>query len=225
MRPVAFAALCLVPLAACEPDAEINPTPVQWMEWPAEVVVATPFAVRLLVMQSCAATGFRPGASANESAVTFAPYFLETRSDVLCLQATELSLSIAPGALDTVGTAPGLPADFPRTFEMRATADVFAAPAAGAAALPVRTFGEVTVRLAAPDPSRRNAAGRVSLVVESPGCVRIRPYGAYQPEPSYVLDEPADTAGVSGAFVRGYLYEPAAPLCGEARVFHLVSRN
>ena len=36
-------------LAACESDLELQSGVVQWMEWPAEVVTAKPFPVRLLL--------------------------------------------------------------------------------------------------------------------------------------------------------------------------------
>ena len=49
MRAVSFACLALAPLAACtEPDSEIVSAEVTWMEWPAEVLAATPFTVRFV---------------------------------------------------------------------------------------------------------------------------------------------------------------------------------
>ena len=225
MRPAAYVALCLVSLGACEPDSQISPVTVEWMDWPADVAAGTPFVVRLVVFQPCAATGFNPGPTADQSAVTFAPYFLELNPNVLCYRIMETALSIAPGALDTVGTAPGLPATYSRTYEMRAAASVYAPGAAALASLPVRTFGQVTVRPSAPDLSRRNAAGMVFMEADTLGCVRIRPFGVYRPDAALVLENQTDTAGLSGAFVRGYIYAPAAPVCGETKVFHLMTQN
>lgn len=135
-----------VALVACEPDVEISPATVEWMEWPAEVPAATPFSVRLIVSRTCLQGTFQPGISADESAVTFEPYWLiERNAETACLPEAR-QFDIYYVALDTVGTAPGLAADFARTFEMRAAA----APLAGAK-LPVRTYGDVTVRPSNPD--------------------------------------------------------------------------
>ena len=77
MRPAVFATSCLGLLAACEPSAKVDPVTVQWMDWPAEVKAGQPFRTRLVVWNVCALNPqFRAGASANQSAVTFAPYFL-----------------------------------------------------------------------------------------------------------------------------------------------------
>jgi hypothetical protein len=50
----------------------------------------------------------------------------------------------------------------------------------------------------------------------------VQPYGLY---PGYVLENSSDTAQYWTAFVRGYIYEPAAPVCGKTKVFHLLSQN
>lgn len=223
MRPALFA-LSLVFLAACEPDTRFAPTIVQWMEWPAEVKAGAPFEVRLIMYRPCFAEGFAPGASIDESAVTFAPFFKNVRDD-MCLPAQLETLSIVPGSLDTASTIAGLSANAPRTFEMRAAADVFVPSPLAAGSLTVRTFGQVTVLLAAADPSRRNAGGRAYLVRDTLDCPRIQPNGFLRSGTAYVLDDPADTTGLAWSFVRGYIYTPAAPICGETEAFHIVSRN
>lgn len=214
MRSAMFA-LSLVFLAACD-STQVRPVSVQWMDWPADVASGQPFRTRLVVWGVCAQNPrFRPGASADQSAVTFTPYFLvEENRDIACLQ--ELADALVVIGIDTAGTAPGLPASFPRTYEMRAAA-------MGAEAR--RTFGEVLVRQSTPDASRRNGAGYVVAFVDTLGCVRIQPFGLYQPGKALVLESQTDTAGVTGAFVRGYIYTPAAPVCGETKVFHIVSRD
>ncbi len=117
---------------------------------------------------------------------------------------------------------PGLAAQYPRSYEIRAASDVSALRAL-AAGLPIRTFGEITVRSDTANAARANAGGLVFAYRDSTGCVEITPAGIYQ---GYVLENPpADTASYWSAFVHGYLYKPAAPLCGASRVFHLVTRN
>lgn len=211
MKPAPIA-LCLVALGACD-STRVLPVNVLWMDWPAEVASGQPFRTRLVVWGVCAQNPrFRPGARADQFAVTFTPYFLaEENRDIACLQerVTDALLVIA---IDTAGTAPGLAAAFPRTYEMRA--------AAMGAELR-RTFGEVLVRQSTPDASRRNGAGYVLAFVDTLGCVRIQPFGMYQPGKALVLESQTDTAGVSGAFVRGYIYDAPVPVCGETKVFHL----
>lgn len=217
---ILFAAL------ACEPDTKTIPVTVQWMDWPAEVAAGDPFRTRLVVFGVCALNPvFRAGATADVSAVTFAPYFLGEPDGILC--AARSSELLVVTAIDTAGMAPGLSAAFPRTYEMRATSSVYA-PLTGTAAEPVRTFGDVTVRPPSPifdPPTRRNAAGYAQLERDSLGCPRIRPSGLYTPGAAIVLENPVDTAALSGSFVRGYIKGVDPQVCGEWTVFHLVSRN
>lgn len=228
MKPITRVAafVGLVGLTACDSDIEAKAATVSWMEWPAAVPPATPFTVRMLVFPvGCSVGTFRPQASADESAVTFAPYFLVKRGGY-CLPEAQIA-DIYFGALDTAGTAPGLAAQFPRTYEMRAAASVqVPAPLTGAADLPVRTFGQVVVQAAVdPHAGRRNAAGFATKVVDELGCTRLLPNGLIDPRRAYMLEDQADTSGLFYVFVRGYIYQPAAPVCGEAKVFHLLSRN
>jgi len=225
MRRASFVMLFAAALA-CEPDTRAIPVMVQWMDWPADVAADTPFRTRLVVFGVCALNpAFRPGATADVSAVTFAPYFLGEQGDILCAGLrTELLLITA---IDTAGMAPGLSADFARTYEMRATSSVYAR-SLGLDAAPVRTFGDVTVRPPSPlfdPPARRNAAGYAQLETDSLGCARIRPLGLYRPGAAIVLENPVDTAALSGGFVRGYIQAVDPQVCGENTVFHLVSRN
>jgi hypothetical protein len=70
---------------------------------------------------------------------------------------------------------------------------------------------------------RINAGGRAYASRDSLGCVTLFPFGLY---PGYVVENPpADTAQYWSGFVRGYIYEPVAPVCGESKAFHLVSVN
>ena len=224
MRPAMFAAIALGVLLACgEPNDMVSPVTVQWMDWPAEVNAGQPFRTRLVVWGVCAINPrFRPGAHADQSAVTFAPYYLVDNDQIFCANLREVTL-LQVGAIDTSGTAPGLAASASRTYEMRAGAEVVFARAEES--IPVRHFGNVIVRPTGADPSQRNGGGTVFLLVDSVGCLRLSPLGLYNPNSALVLEDQADTTGLNYAFVRGYIHEAAAPVCGQTRVFHLVSRN
>jgi len=223
--PVLYYISILAALAACDSDFDVQPAVVQWMEWPAEVPVASPFTVRLLVTRPvCYTTVFRPAASADNSAVTFEPYFLVKRQRPVCPPMVAV-ISLPDISLDTVTTAPALAATVSRTFDMRAPANVHAPTPSTQSGQPVRTFGDVTVRLSAPDTSRRNAAGRVFRVTDNLGCAQIMPVGSYGPDRHLVLEDQTDTTGLNYAFVRGYIHESVTPVCGQTRVFHLTSRN
>jgi hypothetical protein len=231
MRSASFVLLLVLPVAACsEPDTRIEPAQVSWMEWPAEVLAATPFTVRLVGYGvSCVeVVRFVTVPTVDQSAVTFEPYFMLTGQPQFCRQldaAPELgvagSLRILAPFFDTRAPVPGLEAQVPRTYEIRAGADVSARELLRA--FPIRTFGDVTVRSAGVESERINAGGVAYAVRDSLDCVTLHPYGIY---PGYVIENPpADTAQYWFGFVRGYIYEPPAPMCGEAKVFHLVTLN
>lgn len=217
MRPGLLALFCVL-LAACESDLTVSPSTVEWMEWPAEVQVATPFKVRMLVSwPGCAQGVYKPGVTADQSAVTFAPYFLVKDKTPICLP-LDRDADILYSDLDTVGTAPGLATDFPRTFEMRASSSVYGPERLTAADLPVRTYGEVSVLFNNPDRpenTTRNAGGFANKFVAN-GCVQLQPVGALGW--SYVLEDQADT-GFAYGFVRGYVHDVVTPVCGQTRVF------
>ncbi len=222
MRPAVFATSCLGLLAACEPSAKVDPVTVQWMDWPAEVKAGQPFRTRLVVWNVCALNPqFRAGASANQSAVTFAPYFLIDNHEIECLTERTQTLLVVL-AIDTAGIAPGLAAASARTYAIRAPT-LSVAYSTLAQDLPVSTFGEVVVRPSGADTSRRNAAGYVNVERDSLNCARVRPMGLYAPKAALVLEDQADTAGLSAAFVNGYIHTVTVPVCGETRVFHRVT--
>jgi hypothetical protein len=228
MRSVGFAAL--LGLAACaEGNDLVLPTRVVWMDWPAEVAPGDPFRTRLVVGRPCASIrDFQPAPRADASAVTFTPYFVTDTQLVSCPAgegiATDISVNVS---LDTAGMAPGLLANLDRTYEMRGGTGVMSCPACALLnSLPWVTFGVVTVRPTLQSPSSlRNAAGVVLGQRDSAGCTRIRPSGLLNPAAAIVVENPADTTVQWYGFVRGYIYEPAAPVCGESPVFHLVSRT
>lgn len=229
MRSTSFVLLLVLPVAACGPDTRLEPAQVSWMEWPAEVLAATPFTVRLVgySVYCVEVVKFVTAPTVDQSAVTFEPYFLINGQPDYCLPlrgttATDQAsiLPIVP-FFDTRAAVPGLEAQVPRTYEVRAGTDVVAR--GFAAAFPIRMFGDVTVSTEQVENGRINAGGLASAVRDSLGCVTLRPYGVH---PGYVVENPpADTTQYRTAFVRGYIYEAAVPVCGAAVVFHLVTRD
>jgi hypothetical protein len=190
------------------------------MDWPAEVNAGQAFRTRLIVSGICALNPhFNAGPTADQSAVTFAPYFVADDQPVYCA-AFDQTLVINVG-IDTAGIAPGLMATFARTYEMRAAALTYAL---AAQSLPVATFGDVVVRPSGADTTRRDASGYVSFWRDSLGCLQLRPVGVYGPRAALVLENQSDTSSLRSGFVRGYIYSAPAPVCGGTRVFHLIAR-
>ena len=225
MRPTTLVMLSLGVLAACSDSSntKVDPVTVQWMDWPAEVNAGQSFRTRLVVWGVCAQNPrFHAGASADQSAVTFAPFWVVDDAPIYCLNEPVAPLLVI--GFDTAGTAPALAAPFARTYEMRASANTGVGDPRFNV-YPARTFGDVIVRPGNADQSRRNAAGIVSLQVDSTGCARVGPGGLYNPAAQLVLEDQADTVGLGYTFVRGYIHAAAAPVCGETQVFHLVARQ
>lgn len=239
--------VCLVlgMLAGCssgtEPETVVDAT-VSWMEWPAEVVSGKAFDVRLAGYGvNCRQIfSFSLNPRIDNSAVTFEPYFVvSTRQEVCPLAVSNTgaapSSPIAPN-FDTLTTVAGLSASSPRTYEMRASANVSTGIATPT--LPVRTFGTILVR---PDTAnsaeRRNAGGSVFTWRDTANCLHLSPaYVVFLNPPmaldppigpgfTYVVENPPDTTSNWSGFVQGYVYTPAKPICGESEVFHLVTRE
>lgn len=220
MRAVLFV-VCLGVVAACDSSDNVSPTTVVWMDWPAEVNANESFRTRLVTWGVCASNPrFFAGASANAEAVTFSPYYLIDDNPVYCLAATNETFLVV--AIDTAGQAPGLPAIVSRTYEMRGSVSGYLR--ANTIADPIWTFGQVHVLSNGANPAQRNAAGTAGLMRDSLSCARIFPIGLYDPSGGLMLEDQADTAGLAYAFVRGYIHDVATPVCGETRVFHLLSK-
>jgi hypothetical protein len=223
MRPVVF--VMLLGVGACESNTRILPASAHWMDWPTQVSAGDPFRTRLVVWQPCAPIrGFDPAPAADASAVTFAPYFVADKDPIMCVAATGLASEMfVMWSLDTAGMAPGLPAEVERTYEMRSLVPSCGPACAGLNSVPWLIFGRVTVRpTLAPPSSSRNAAGFVMAQRDAGGCTRIRPAGLPNPDAAIVLENPTDTTAQWSRWVQGYIYEPAAPVCGATRVFHQV---
>src|SRR5881394_144468 len=223
MRSALFATL--LALAACKSDMRTQTAQIVWMEWPAEVQTFDPFRTRLVVWQPCALIrGFEPSPTADAVSVTFAPYFLVDNHPIYCLDGQGYTSDITVNVpLDTAGTAPGLP--FERVYEMRgALPAIVNCPAcAFLNSAPWASFGYVTVRPTTPSTTVRNAAGSVIAQRDSVGCTRIRPSGLLGPNAEIVVEN-SDTTAQWFGFVRGYIYQPAAPVCGATTVFHLMGQ-
>jgi hypothetical protein len=228
MRRALLVCLSFASLSACtEPESEIVPVQVQWMEWPAEVLASDAFTVRLVGYGvGCGVLRFDPGLSVDNSAVTFEPFFLVQTPRVLCPAETRLSMpAITPSIIapffDTLATVGALTPQTSRSYEIRAAANVSVGSTVPTA-LPLRTFGAIVVRMGSADASQTNAGGMAYAQRDSTGCVTIF-VGLAQ---FYVVENPpADTATFWSGFVRGYLHKSATPLCGADTVFRLVSRE
>jgi hypothetical protein len=230
VRPTLFACVTVVAVAACsEPESDIVPAEVSWMEWPAEVMAAEPFTVRLVGYGAACreVLRFDPGTTTDNSGVTFEPFFLVSHRQALCPPfdrrvTPALTVPIIAPFFDTRASVGGLTPQTPRSYEIRGAADV-SLRGTPDAALPVRMFGEVVVRSDSVDRSRTNAGGVVYAYRDSIGCVSIYTSVA---QGEFILENPpADTASFWTAFVRGYIHKAAAPVCGESVVFHLLTRN
>ena len=228
MRRTTF--VLLIAIAACEENEAIIPTQVTWMEWPANVAAGDAFRTRLVTWGVCALNPrFHAGATADESAVTFAPYFTADKGNIACVQ--ERVTVVALGAFDTAGTAPGLGADSPRTYEMRAAANVHTVvPVMGETAAS-RTFGDVTVLPFPPPPGppspypHLNVGGWARIVIDTLGCARISPSGLYSTKPGVALANQNDSTGLTARFVRGYVTDGEQTVCGETTLFYLLSKD
>jgi hypothetical protein len=223
MRYRAFVWLSVLLALACDgPNTHMVPATVSWMEWPAEVVAGTPFAIRLVGFAPFCGphNDFVAAPQVDDSAVTFQPYFIVPDRQSPCpLTAQPLVSPILAPSFDTSTVVPGLAAPSPRSYDIRASIAI--ATPAGSGAF-IKTFGSVTVRADSADTSRTAAAGQAYTSRDTLSCLRIFTPSFFL---GYVVENPPDTTTYWNGFVQGYLYTPAAPVCGEKRVFHLVARQ
>jgi hypothetical protein len=202
-------------LAACQSDFVTSPAPVQWLEWPQEVVAGQGFDVRVVVPPVCAQHAtLTDDPQLSDTAITFAPVWrYEQNPDIVCAAAAAASANamadLANGYSTTV-SLPGLPLP---TQGHYALITVGPNPADGTL---ITNFGDLVVQADSADTSRTGAAGFVAAQRVS-GCTHIG-----QPGVGYVIENPADTSSFWTGFVSGYLYRPDTLVCGAARVFHLV---
>lgn len=225
-RAVAIAlVVVLAPGCATDPDTEVVPATVLWMEWPAEVLAAEPFTVRLVGfgVECRQVVRFDTDPTVNETSVTFEPFFVVTGPQQVCpaILADPLPGSLSPVApfFDTRAAVPPLTPTVPRTYEMRAATLPFA-NALGAPDRMVRWFGDVLVRSDVVQSDVIRVGGQVYSYVDALDCLHVAAVGLY---PGYAVENPPAGAGNWSGFVRGYLHSVSAPICGETRVFHLES--
>jgi hypothetical protein len=211
----ALALLVCLALAACQSDFVTSPAPVQWLEWPQEVVAGQAFDVRVVVPPVCAQHAtLTDEPQLSDTAITFAPTWrYEQNPDIVCA-AANVSVARAPADLvngySTTVSLPGLPLPTSGHYDL---ITIRPNPADGVLATHV---GDLVVRADSPDTSRTGAAGFVAAT-RAAGCTRIG-----QPGVGYVIENPVDTTSFWAGFVSGYLYRPDTLVCGAARVFHLV---
>lgn len=210
MRAALFVACSAAMSGACGPDLRAVPLGVSWLEWPAEVRAREPFDVRMAGYLPACGSHFVPRYHADLSAVSFEPYALVSQPPPC--------VNIVQSAFAETITVSSLEAAAARTYEMRAATHTSAVD------LLVRTFGDVVVRPDSIHDRRRYAVGTISAARDQAGCLRVYPV-ARTFSITYPLENPPDTTSTWAAFVRGYVYEPSAPICGESKVFHLVTRE
>lgn len=243
MRPSEFVPLLFAVLACTDPKApkaDIRPVSVYWLEWPTEVLAATPFTTRIVFSSlPCGVIAeLKTPVSTDNSAVTVAPYYaVEREIHIMCLAAASPDLALGfdgPTLIEAEVPVAGLDAETVRTYDLRATTHIAVPSAVLAETLDVRTFGEVIVRNDTALARRSNAAGLAAFFLDTLDCFRVAPRAVYsRPDGkhyvsrgSYVVDSVwTDSIIVARQFVRGYLYDAAVPVCGQTRIFHLVTRN
>ena len=210
---------------ATDPDTEAVPATVLWMEWPAEVLAAEPFTVRLtgVGVECREIVRFDTDPTVDDIAVTFEPFFLVTGPQQACpLGAVDPipgSLSPLPPFFDTRAAAPPLTPTVPRSYEMRAATLPFAT-ALGAPDRMVRWFGDILVRSDVAQTDVTRVGGRVYAYVDELNCLRVTAQGLFN---GYVVENPPVGERFWSGFVRGYLHSVSTPLCGEDRVLYLES--
>jgi hypothetical protein len=89
VRRATLVCLSAAVLTACSDDTHVVFTQVNWMEWPAEVLPAQSFSVRLVGFNAgCGNEHFSSGMTVDNSAVTFAPFFVFNGPQLNCPLAT-----------------------------------------------------------------------------------------------------------------------------------------
>lgn len=217
-----LSAICLVFGCATDPDSESLAASVMWMEWPAEVLAAEPFTVRLVGFgaECREVLRFETEPTVDQSAVTFEPYFVVSTRQQPCplreLDPPPGTVIPYPSYFDTRAPVPALTPTVPRSYEMRAATQQFP----GGAEPTVRTFGDIVVRSDVADRGATAVGGQGYAFRDSLNCLRISPLGTAA---AYVVENPPDTTSYWMGFVRGHVHPVPAPVCGERRVLRLES--
>ena len=217
-----FAVLLALGQAACnvtEPNPAVTPQGVDWMEWPAEVVGGMQFQIRVIGLRASCRGGFGIAVTQDSTALRVEPFATPALPGAVCDDGL--------AAYDTLVTVSGLAADSNRVYAIHAPVccaiQLLTSSRSRRPLFVDLTFGEVVVRPSSADRTRTNASGYFQeAYYDSLTCVRIRPVSFAS---GYVDENWTPVGGVGYNFVRGYLYAPATPVCGERVVFHEVSHN
>jgi len=207
--------LLVAVLLACQSDFITSPAPVEWLEWPQEVVAGHAFDVRVVVPPVCAQHATLTDVpQLGDTAITFAPTWrYEHNPDIVCAAAAtapaNATADLANG-YSTVVSIGGLPLPAQGHYSL-----LTAQPNPADGTL-MTNFGDLVVQADSADTSRTGAAGFIAAQRVS-GCTHIG-----QPGVGYVIENPVDTSSFWIGFVSGYLYRPDTLVCGAARVFHLL---
>lgn len=202
MRPAVFTMTCLGFLTACGPlgpDSRVEPLFADWMEWRAEVQMDKPVNVLIVGFQQCGAAYVRRYEVDQANAtILFNPY--QVVPETPCLSFAPVMFADNIGVTDLhVGT-----------YQLQ-SGD--------------RVFGEVVVTPDAPDAPPLIGAGGATFVRDPDGCLRLRPAMAYMPHFMPLQDQADTIADWTNSFVTGHIVQVSAPVCGQTRVFHLLSKN
>lgn len=204
MRRILLLALLGAACSTTDPtNARVIASQPFWMEWPAEVVINEPLAIRLVQWSpGCfPVQSLRVGVTRTASEIRLeAEFYVEGESNVLCVRTD-------PGPVDTTVTIAGIAAA--GTYDVAIVHPDPQVPA-------VR--GTIAVRATDPvDRDRIRGAGYVTGGTDIEGCpVMIRLF-----DPPIPVENPP--AATWQGFVRGYSFTPASPVCGQTRAFHVDS--
>lgn len=202
MRPAVLALLCLGSVAACgplEPNSPVEPLFASWMEWQAEVQEGKPVEVLIVGLMGCGSQYVRRyEVDEANSTIVFNPY--EIVPEQPCVN---IAPSMFTDKISLLGLKPG-------TYKLRSGEQV---------------FGEVKVIAEPPTAPPLNGAGRAEVMRDPDNCLRLRPAMSFIVRPMLLENPPDTTSGWLSRFVTGHIIEVAAPVCGNARVFHLLTRE
>ena len=202
---VAVVILC-AGLACTEPSTvRVLATEPAWLSWPAEVRAAQPFDVRFVFYAPGCFDRMELRVYEERGADHIAfrgEWLVEGESDPLCLRSD-------PGFVATLVTLAGLAATGDSTYEVRPI---------GSGNTPPRPVGTILVRATGVlNTDHLSGLGHVVGSTDIEGCAVMQP-----PFEAPVPVENPPAAQWLG-YVHGYFFTPAAPLCGQTRVFHVTT--
>ena len=189
MRATPFAPIlliCLAGMSACGDTS--TPLAVTWLEWSDSVTAGVPFRVRTSGLMTDHPTSLRIYVTVARDTITIMPFSAEPPCRGVCAG--------APGPYDTLVRIPAIRTTTSRTVVVRAPSDLHRLDPP----FPPRTFGTITVSVAAPVAPHMRSVGMASGAGAA-GCYYVRPLSS---APLYVSADqsPAWAPGFIG-FVYG----------------------